>query len=76
MARVSQEDRVLAYLKQGHNITQKDAISLFGAYRLSAIIYTLRRKGVPILSRTLEEKNRYGDVVRFSQYYIGGVEVF
>ena len=36
--------KVQEYLEAGHSITQMDAVRLFNAYRLSAIIFDLRKK--------------------------------
>lgn len=41
----SQNDRILAYLKSGKSLTQKDAVELFNCYRLSARIADLRKDG-------------------------------
>lgn len=40
---MSQEKQILAHMKQGKEITQKDAINLFNCYRLSDRIFTLRK---------------------------------
>lgn len=37
--------KILQYLKQGHSITQKEAIDLFYSYRLSDVIFTLKNRG-------------------------------
>lgn len=38
--------RVYEHLKKQGHITSKEAFELFGATRLSAIIYNLRKRGV------------------------------
>lgn len=38
----SQKDNVKEYLESGKRITPLEALGLFGVFRLSAIIYTLR----------------------------------
>lgn len=49
MSRIlSQNKRILAHLKSGKTITQKQAVPLFGCYRLSARIADLRDDGHPI----------------------------
>lgn len=50
------------YLRAGHSITQKEAIELFSAYRLSSIIFTLRQT-MPIETRLVQK----GDA-RFAEY--------
>ena len=44
----SQASKVKKYLAAGNSITPIDALSMFGCFRLSAIIYTLRQEGLPI----------------------------
>ena len=65
---MTQEQRVLEYLKDFGSITSWEAIKEFGATRLSAIIYNLRNKGYNITSRFSSAKNRYGDKVQFAIY--------
>ena len=55
----SQTKDVLKHLQNGRTITQKDAILLYGAYRLSGIIHSLRRKGHDITSIPKEVPTRY-----------------
>ena len=42
------------------SITQKDAIDLFHAYRLSAIIYDLKHKDGYDITTKLEGKSKHG----------------
>lgn len=44
--------KVLEYLKAENTITSMDAIRLFNATRLSAIIFCLRKRGYTIVSNT------------------------
>jgi hypothetical protein len=44
----------LAYLKSGGALTPKDALNLFGSFRLSARIFELREEGWPIDMRYLQ----------------------
>ena len=43
-AKLSQKERVRLYLEAGHSLTPKDALDMFGSFRLSAIIHTLRHE--------------------------------
>lgn len=63
----SQIKMVLDYLKQGNKITQADAIRKFGAYRLSAIIFELRKE-YNIKTEIKTAKNRFGKPVNFAEY--------
>ena len=65
----SQKDRILNHLKKYGSITQKDAWELYGASRLSAIIYNLKHKeGYNITTQTVQGKNRYGETTYFGVY--------
>ena len=44
----TQNARILAYLRSGGAITPKDALNMFGSFRLSARIFDLREAGWPI----------------------------
>lgn len=63
--------RVLKYLKTHKGITSMQAFELFGATRLSAIIFILR-KDYEIESVKCEGVNRYGSKVRFDKYVLKG----
>ena len=65
------ESLILEYLEKHGSITSMEAIQLFGATRLSAIIYKLRRKyGCNIVS-TLEKVNtRHGRKTVVSRYVL------
>lgn len=47
----SQNDRILAYLKEGKSITPIEALELFGSLRLAARIADLKKKGHNITSQ-------------------------
>lgn len=48
MPKVTQYENVKNYLEQGNKVTPIDALSKFGCFRLSAIIFDLRQNGFPI----------------------------
>lgn len=54
-------------IKRGH-ITSWEAIMKYGATRLSAIIYNLRKEGWRIVTHEVTKKNRYGMSVTFADY--------
>ena len=58
--------RVLKYLQENDSISSMEAFELFGATRLSAIIFKLRK--YYIINQNCESKNRYGEKVRFVRY--------
>lgn len=59
---------VLKHLKSGKSITSLEAINLYGATRLSAIIHRLRKRGFDIVSVSERKLDRYGKVCTFSRY--------
>lgn len=66
----SQTEDILRYMREEGSITSMDAIREFGATRLSAIIFSLRKRGYDI--RTLSEvgKNRYGHKMEYARYVL------
>tara|TARA_Y100000593_G_scaffold47704_1_gene90338 strand:- start:265 stop:474 length:210 start_codon:yes stop_codon:yes gene_type:complete len=59
MKKMSKKQKVLLYMQTYGSITQKDAIDLFNAYRLSAIIYDLKHKDGHDITTTLEGKSKH-----------------
>lgn len=70
---MSKQQRVLEYLTMTKNgITSLEAINMFGATRLSAIIFDLKDKGYIIIDRYEEGVDRFGNECRFKRYWIVG----
>lgn len=67
-----QNEMVLSYMKQFGSITPLDAMQDLGCMRLSARIKNLRDAGHPIGRRWRTCTNRFGNTVRFAEYYING----
>ncbi len=62
---------VLDYLQKNKTITSWEAIELFGATRLSAIIYNLRKKyRINSVDKIFTDK--YGDTSTFTEYIYCG----
>lgn len=70
MAKTSQEKEVLKYLQDGNSITSMKAIELFGATRLSAIIFNLKEKGYDIDTEMQIKTNRYGHITQYAKYVL------
>ena len=66
--KITQYDRILEHLKTKGKLSQKQAINLYCAYRLSAIIYLLRKDGYNITTTFKTSKNRYGDLCSYAIY--------
>ena len=65
-----QQERVLQYMNEHGSITSMEAFQYLGTTRLSAVIFTLRRKGYNIRSITESFKNRYNEPVYYSRYSV------
>ncbi len=66
----SQLDQILAALENGDSLTTLDALEDFGCSRLASRISDLKRRGVPIASRMVTRRNRYGRLCRVAEYYL------
>lgn len=62
---------ILNYLKQGHSLTQFEAVELFSCYRLSAVIHRLRGAGYQIKSHRQPNTNGHGSFSRYELDYVG-----
>ena len=62
--------RVFQHLKDNEGITSKEAFELYGATRLSAIIFNLRKAGHKINSVKKQGKNRYNETCYFVEYHL------
>jgi len=64
----TQDAEILKHLKTGGTITGLEALNNFGIYRLSSVIYKLRKKGFKIKTEMVNVKTRYGlgRVARYS----------
>lgn len=63
---------ILRHLKEHGSITQMEATKLFGATRLSAVIFNLRRRGHRIETVTCGMTDRYGHAVNYARYTYHG----
>jgi hypothetical protein len=66
----NQKQAVLNHLKEFQTITSLEAISEYGATRLSGIIFTLRKEGYNIQSLPFIKRNRFGNTVTLAKYYL------
>ena len=63
--RHSQNERILAYMKQGRSITGLLALRLYGCFRLAARVYDLRQMGIKVQQRLIRIRDR-----RVSVYWL------
>ena len=67
---MNQENMVLIHLKSGRRLTSAQAFELYGITRLSAKIFTLRKKGYHIEKIKRTTINRYGNNSSYGEYYL------
>ena len=76
MKRVTKQDRVLMHLQDFGSITSWEAIKEYGATRLSAIIFNLKKRGHLFDGERVNFTDRYGYPGHFKRYiYLGQKEV-
>ena len=68
----SQTEAVLAHLKKHGSITSMQAIKMYGATRLSSIIYILRGRGYQIKTEPFQAETRYGRKTKPAKYILQG----
>lgn len=61
-------DRVLDYINEFGSITSLDAFKDLGVTRLSAVVFDLKKKGIPIETQFESSKNRWGDTTNYARY--------
>lgn len=70
MSSMNKHKAVLQWLQTGAGINSMEAIKQFGATRLSAIIFNLRKRGYNIEAVMCEGTDRFGNPMRFARYYL------
>ena len=67
----TQTSEILEYMRRNRDgITSWEAFERFGATRLSAIIFELKKRGIRIASENKTVTTRYGRKVTVSRYYL------
>lgn len=65
---------VLEHLKEHGSITSMEAIENYGATRLSAIIFNLRKRGYDIGTDTEGGTDRFGHAMTYARYVLNDVD--
>ena len=65
---MTQTERILDYMKENGSITQMEAMTQLGIYRLGARIWDLKKSGANIKKEMASKKTRYGTTTYFSRY--------
>ena len=66
----TQNTRLLGYLKKYGNITQLEALSELGIFRLASRINDLKNKGHNIIGQMVDVENRFGEKVKIKRYFL------
>lgn len=67
---INKTTEVLKHLKEHGSITSLEAINLYGATRLSAIIFNLKKKGYDIMTAKGSCIDKYGHKCSFAKYIL------
>jgi hypothetical protein len=70
MKKKTKMEQVSKHLNEKRHITSWEAINLYGATRLSAIIFNLRDRGWDIKTQSITETDRNGNSVTFAKYVL------
>ena len=65
---MTQVERLLDYLKVNKVINPLTAWTELGIYRLSAVIFLLRKAGYEIETNLVEVRNKFNEPVMFAEY--------
>ena len=67
----SKQDMVLDYLKSNkRGISQREAIEKYQAYRLSGIVFRLKKRGYNIITNMEVSKNLDGSTSNYARYFL------
>ena len=67
----SKQDMVLDYLKSNkRGISQREAIEKYQAYRLSGIVFRLKKRGYNIITNMEVSKNLDGSTSNYARYIL------
>ena len=73
---MTQVERLLDYLKVNKVINPLTAWTELGIYRLSAVIFLLRKDGYEIETNLVEVRNKFNEPVMFAEYKLELAHVY
>lgn len=65
---MKQLDKVVRHMERYGSITPAEAVKEYGIYRLSAIVYTMKKRGFPVESNMEYSLNRFGEKTKYARY--------
>lgn len=72
MAKITQHDRILQYIKDFGSITTIEAFSELGITKLSTRVSEMRDRGINIVDMPETSRNRYNEICHYKRYFLGG----
>lgn len=69
--RMTQKDKILAYMRTYGAITPVDAMREFSCMRLGARIADLKKDGYAIHTEMVGGRNKFGEVTHYASYSLG-----
>lgn len=70
MAKTTQRDRVLEYIKANGFITSYDAFLKIGCTQVATRISELKDRGYKFRKERIKTKNMYGDNTHYDKYFL------
>lgn len=67
---MTQKERILDYIKTFGGITALEAMRDLGIMRLASRVTDLGKDGITIERSWVNDKNRYGEPMRYLRYYL------
>lgn len=71
---MTQCERIIEYMERFGSISPMEAFADLGVMRLASRICDIQKAGTPIERKTVYSKNRYGERIHYTRYYIGGTQ--
>lgn len=65
---MGQLEKVVRHIERFGSITPAEAVKEYGIYRLSAIAYTMKKRGYPIHADMEQSVNRFGEKTKYARY--------
>lgn len=68
----SKTNDVIIHLMKKGTITQMEAAKKYNLYRLSSVIFELRKRGMNIETEMIPFKSKYGTHSSYAKYHLAG----
>ena len=68
MSKLSQKEMVLRHLEAKGSINPMTALSNYSCYRLSDVIFRLRKDGYKISTKLIDTRNKLGGACHYAEY--------